>query len=301
MNTTPTPPVTAPKRPPALVAEFAPPSPANGAASAGAHLSVRDSEALVRLVETAPAVLRRSQFFVWSQGPLSALLPHQVLVCGAYSRAQRRLSFTAFQSVVLPAPALQALTDSEGSLLEAAAAAWVRGGARAMALDAERLPASAQGAAGSVTQVLGKAPWLLHGVARPQRPNELESFFLLLGMPTAAARAPESLLHLERLMPYLHATWRNVEINEILSRPRNAEVALMAESLPPVATPNQPLTDRERQILRCAREGQSNQEIGLSLGISALTVKNHIQKILRKLNASNRAHAVAMAMSRGLL
>jgi DNA-binding CsgD family transcriptional regulator len=60
------------------------------------------------------------------------------------------------------------------------------------------------------------------------------------------------------------------------------------------------LTEREREILMGAREGKSNQEIGLSLGISALTVKNHIQKILRKLGAHNRAHAVALAMSHDL-
>lgn len=293
MNTTPT--------PADMAIQPLPPFVEDDGAPSGLHLSVRDSEALVRLVETAPGVLRRSQFFVWSQGPLSALLPHQVLVCGAYSRAQRRLCFTAFQSVVLPAPALQALTDNEGSLLEAVSAAWVRAGARALALDPDRLPVAAQGAAASVTQVLGKTPWLLHGVARPQRPNELESLFLLLGAPPAAARASESLLHLERLIPYLHATWRNVETNEILSRRGSPEAVSLPESTAEAPAISQPLTERERQILRCAREGQSNQEIGLNLGISALTVKNHIQKILRKLNASNRAHAVAMAMSRGLL
>ena len=49
------------------------------------------------------------------------------------------------------------------------------------------------------------------------------------------------------------------------------------------------------------REGKSNQEIGDQLGISVLTVKNHVQKILRKLGASNRAQAVARAMSMNLL
>ena len=45
----------------------------------------------------------------------------------------------------------------------------------------------------------------------------------------------------------------------------------------------------------------SNQQIGEVLGISALTVKNHVQKILRKLNAANRAQAVARAMTMNLL
>lgn len=44
------------------------------------------------------------------------------------------------------------------------------------------------------------------------------------------------------------------------------------------------------------RDGKSNQAISNELGISALTVKNHVQKILRKLGAANRAQAVAKAL-----
>jgi DNA-binding CsgD family transcriptional regulator len=61
------------------------------------------------------------------------------------------------------------------------------------------------------------------------------------------------------------------------------------------------VTAREAQILSWVRAGMNNQQIGVELGISALTVKNHVQKILRKLGASNRAHAVALAMQWRLL
>jgi DNA-binding NarL/FixJ family response regulator len=49
------------------------------------------------------------------------------------------------------------------------------------------------------------------------------------------------------------------------------------------------------------REGKSNPQIGLHLGISPLTVKNHVQKLLHKLGATNRAQAVAIAMAQHLL
>jgi DNA-binding CsgD family transcriptional regulator len=61
------------------------------------------------------------------------------------------------------------------------------------------------------------------------------------------------------------------------------------------------ITEREREILRWVRDGLSNQQISQQLGISALTVKNHVQKILRKLGAANRAQAVAKAMSMNAL
>jgi DNA-binding CsgD family transcriptional regulator len=40
-------------------------------------------------------------------------------------------------------------------------------------------------------------------------------------------------------------------------------------------------------------KGKTNQEIGLILDISAFTVKNHVQRIFRKLDVVNRAQAVS--------
>ena len=58
-----------------------------------------------------------------------------------------------------------------------------------------------------------------------------------------------------------------------------------------------PLTLREIQILSCIANGNSNKQVAYSLGISEQTIKNHVSAILRKLNANDRAHAVAMAIS----
>jgi DNA-binding NarL/FixJ family response regulator len=74
-----------------------------------------------------------------------------------------------------------------------------------------------------------------------------------------------------------------------------------ASSVPGGAPRPSPITEREREILIWVRDGLSNQQISEKLGISALTVKNHVQKILRKLGAANRAQAVAKAMSMNAL
>ncbi len=57
-----------------------------------------------------------------------------------------------------------------------------------------------------------------------------------------------------------------------------------------------PLTNRETQILNYIAEGNTNKQIAHSLGISEQTIKSHVSAILRKLNANDRAHAVALAM-----
>ncbi|WP_162145943.1 response regulator transcription factor [Glycomyces tenuis] len=61
------------------------------------------------------------------------------------------------------------------------------------------------------------------------------------------------------------------------------------------------LTQREFQVLAAMSEGKSNAEIGGDLFISEETVKTHAKRMYRKLDARDRAHAVAIAMRRGLL
>lgn len=73
----------------------------------------------------------------------------------------------------------------------------------------------------------------------------------------------------------------------------------LAYDLPPGNLPK--LTPREREVLLWAMEGKSNWEISVVVGIGQESVKEHISNMLRKLNASNRTHAVAIALQHGLL
>lgn len=62
-----------------------------------------------------------------------------------------------------------------------------------------------------------------------------------------------------------------------------------------------PLTDREVEVLRLVAQGLSNQEIAKTLTISERTVGNHIGSILRKLHLANRTQAALYALRRGLV
>lgn len=59
------------------------------------------------------------------------------------------------------------------------------------------------------------------------------------------------------------------------------------------------LSLRELEVLRWMREGKSNWEVSRILSVSEATVKFHVKNILGKLHASNRSHAVALAMEHG--
>ncbi len=61
------------------------------------------------------------------------------------------------------------------------------------------------------------------------------------------------------------------------------------------------LTSREIEVLRLIAHGKANKEIAGDLKLSELTVKAHISHILTKLGASDRTHAVTLALERGSL
>jgi DNA-binding NarL/FixJ family response regulator len=61
------------------------------------------------------------------------------------------------------------------------------------------------------------------------------------------------------------------------------------------------LTSRQLDVLRLVGQGSTTEEVGRRLGISPKTVAHHKQCVFRKLGVQNQAHAVSVAMRRGLL
>jgi len=62
-----------------------------------------------------------------------------------------------------------------------------------------------------------------------------------------------------------------------------------------------PLSEREIEVLKLVAAGNSNKNIGRRLSITEQTAKAHMKRIIAKLGANDRTHAVTLAMSRGIL
>ena len=62
-----------------------------------------------------------------------------------------------------------------------------------------------------------------------------------------------------------------------------------------------PLTDRERQVLRLAGEGQSGAEIASALELSEGTVRNYLSEAISKVGGRNRVDAARIARQKGWL
>jgi DNA-binding NarL/FixJ family response regulator len=61
------------------------------------------------------------------------------------------------------------------------------------------------------------------------------------------------------------------------------------------------LSERELDVLKRVAVGSSNKQVAAQLAITEATVKAHMKNILLKLDASDRTHAVTIAMHRGFL
>ena len=80
-----------------------------------------------------------------------------------------------------------------------------------------------------------------------------------------------------------------------------APVPVDPESTRSAPTTQTQLSVREHDVLELVAQGLSDNQIGREAGISPYTVKSHLKSVYCKLAARNRAHAVALGVSTGLL
>jgi DNA-binding CsgD family transcriptional regulator len=62
-----------------------------------------------------------------------------------------------------------------------------------------------------------------------------------------------------------------------------------------------PLTERELQVLMMVADGYSNDEMATECFLAVNTIKTHVTHVKQKLEAKNKAHAVAIAYHHGIL
>lgn len=242
-------------------------------------LARAEQEYLLRTIESGMALLDRRQLFLWAQGPLQALLPHDVLLCIGMDGGGRVLRVECLHRAVLDGAALGRLTQE---LAPALAQAWRAGPAAPLVLDGEE--GNGATACAALLRSSGYAHALVHGCVPLAGPAGV---FGLLGMPSRPEARHGYFLQL--LLPYLHLA--------LLRLPAPTATGAAGAA----AAPARALSARERAILERIRDGRTNEEVALQLGISALTVKNHLQRVYRVLGVGNRAHAVARCLALRLL
>jgi DNA-binding NarL/FixJ family response regulator len=93
---------------------------------------------------------------------------------------------------------------------------------------------------------------------------------------------------------------RAAAAGEVLFSSSELQRLLLSDRTEP-ATPAEPLTPRELEVLYLLATGASTAAAAASLGISTATLRAHVQAVLRKLGAHSRLEAVAEAARLGLV
>lgn len=251
----------------------------------GHALDEREIETLMLNLDASLRVYQRAHFFSWTQGLLQGLIPHEVLICALRSGDASAMRADSF-SMVAPQQEIFGeafLQDTSGAL--GLVKVWQDGGFRPLIRDAAR-GAFARGQFAQELERVGATQFLAHGTHDAD--GLACGFYAFL---CAAGTLGPRHAYLARLVtPFLHDAWVRAEVNGRVH---------CSDGPGPGETPK--VTLREQEILRWVSLGKSNYEIGTILDISPLTVKNHVQKILRKLDVVNRAQAVGKALELRIL
>jgi len=257
----------------------------NGNDEASATLDPLELEALALNLEASLRVYTSHHFFAWTQGLLQNVIRHEVLICALKKGEGGLGTVESFSmSAAEPEPFCHLLRQ-DSQLAEQMIREWEEHLFKPLVWDvAQLVPESPLG---RELQRLGATRLIVHGTYDCS--GRMASFFIFACCPEEAGARQARLAEL--LVPSLHAAWLRTRISLV---PGTGERTAGASA-------RDILTQREQEVLKWVYLGKSNIEIGMILGISALTVKNHVQEILRRLNVQNRAQAVGKAFSLHIL
>ena len=245
-----------------------------------------EAESLMLNIDASLRVHARPQFFSWTQGLLQNMIKHELLICALRNGEPLLFHVDSFAtSPVEPAP-FSEMFRRDTSLVPHLIKTWEDNYFRPVVVDTGNGSQFAQAPLARELSRIGTSGVLAHGTYDVF--GKVASFFVFASKPPLSAAERQSYFA-ELLVPFLHLAWVRTQV----SRPASEGGA----------SPGAPalLTVREQEILRWIHLGKSNIEIGAILGISPLTVKNHVQKILRKLNVQNRAQAVGRGLALRIL
>ncbi len=250
-----------------------------------ARLGEVDRERFAEAVESSCAVANRQQFFVWTQSSLQALVPHEVLICGVEDGSRHGMGMHRFSaSRYFKQEQFDVLSDPLTGLAPHLAAAVERARGAVVMCPADDGPAPDAGLLALLqdNELKNLTIYLVAGTT-----GKLDAFY---AFGRISARLDRRLAYLVDLLgPHLHVAFLRVLATEKEVQGPNRQRS------------GRLVTPRQEEILQLIKHGKTNAEIADVLECSPWTVKNHIQAILRKLDTNTRTHAIAKAMSLGIL
>lgn len=223
----------------------------------------------------------------WLQGEMQRYLPHDILIAtwGNFERGNLQHDVI---STLHGVRSNDADTDTINPLMRTLHTRWTEFGRKPFSLNARQTgfllgDGNLKNAVGDALQTMRSA--IVHGVI-DERGNH---HCLYVGFSARSEFSPAGRGAMATVLPYIDTALR-----QVTHLPhQNSHRRRSADRAQPVVDPDYNLSERESEVLHWVARGKTNPEIAMILDISAFTVKNHMQRVFKKLDVTNRAQAVS--------
>ncbi|MFA7349554.1 MAG: XrtB/PEP-CTERM-associated transcriptional regulator EpsA [Methylotenera sp.] len=252
-------------------------------------LSYEQRSVFMDVITESLRVSQRIQLFNWLQGEFQYLLGHEVMIFGIRSSDADSYHFEYFTSTrYFNQTQFASVIKHESGLLHQALNAWKKTSLPLFVCnDVEQMDDGNCSVINFDEQVLKDSElksFVVHGFGDGD--SKISSVVILARLHKAPSANISRIFEL--IMPNLHCALIRVTSHRSNTVFNNSNAARI-------------MTNRESEILQWLHMGKTNWEISSILNISPLTVKNHVQNILRKLDVQNRSQAAVKAAKIGLI
>jgi len=248
-------------------------------------LNTTEREMLADVIEASLRVVERHHFYEWTQGIFQALLPHEILICGVDDGAPDAFNMHQFSGTrYFRAEHFEAVCQPRDGLFARIVSLW-RESDRPFLFPVDRPSPKVSAELVELIMKNELKNVAAHGVRGAAK--RLVGFYSFSRVPPEALCGHTAHVA-EIVVPYVHMTLLRVLAHEqrVNGHPLRG---------------NRHITRREMEILKWIKAGKTTSDIAEILTLSPWTVKNHVRAALRKLSAETRSHAVAKAISLGIL
>lgn len=247
------------------------------------HLSAEEGARFLRIVSECGRIRRHCDIHRWLSGDVQHFLPHQMLLSawGDFETAELKLDLISS----LPGVRTSRLAHCRVEpLIREAYARWCDGGREPLLMDVADSGAAHEPCGCPVHVALRRMRHMIvHGV-HDKRSGSNAVYIALAAEPLAKGCNKERFLSmLDPLVAQIDSAFRRVPafpLPEMRCAPEGGSEVLE-------------LSAREVEVLESLRRGKTNLDIASALDISPFTVKNHVQRIFRKIGVRNRTQAAA--------
>src|SRR5688500_6583937 len=246
------------------------------------QLTADDNARFFRVLSECGRIRRHYDIYRWLGGEVQHFLPHEILLCawGDFDTWDVRLDLTSALPGVRTGQLAHCRLDS---LLREAYARWTDNGRKPVLLKAGETEAAQHGCPCAIHAAFkSMRSLLIHGVH--DKRSGRDSLFIAFtgGSFTKGASVARFLSLMEPLVAQIDAAFRKVPTLPL------SDARLLRNDANVLD-----LSPREMEVLEALCRGKTNLDIADALEISAFTVKNHVQRIFRKIGVTNRTQAAA--------